>query len=640
MRNEPRLPLFLFLLFTLAGLPVAATSYVMVPDEALVDQAPAAAVVRVEAVNTAAGDRGIATDYTVTIEQPLKGSLAQGTVRVRIPGGTGRGGRGLKIHGAPKLRVGERALLFLAPGQDGTYRLVHFLLGAFREVEIGGKRIARRNLAEATQMRITGKGLEPVPGQAADQVRDFDAFAAWVKARAAGHARPADYLVTEAAGPLRRATDKFTLFVDDEDGFNLRWFDFDDGANVQWRAYRTGQPGVPGGGYNDFQTALAAWNAEPQTPIDYRYAGTTNSTAGLDFDDGVNSILFDDPDDFLNETFSCISGGILALGGPFYFTDTTDWEGLPYHAIAEADIVINDGLSCFFAASPNASLAAQELFGHELGHTLGLGHACGDDFSPSCSSSAALDQALMRAFVHDDSRGAQLQADDRNGVRALYRSGSAPPPTVPTAPTGLTAEPFSTTEIELSWTDRSTNETAFRIEMKELGGTFAEIGTVGANADGAIVQNLDPATGYVFRVRASNAAGASAYTNEATAATNGPVGTCVPNTNTLCLTGGRFRVQVAWSTLTETGLGTVVPVTADDSGLFWFFGSENWEMLIKVLNGCPVNSRYWIFYAATTNVEYTVTVTDTQTGRVKVYFNPQGVVSPAVTDTSALATCP
>ena len=63
-------------------------------------------------------------------------------------------------------------------------------------------------------------------------------------------------------------------------------------------------------------------------------------------------------------------------------------------------------------------------------------------------------------------------------------------------------------------------------------------------------------------------------------------------------------------------------------------------MLVKVLNACGLNQHYWVFSAATTNVEYTLTVTDTQTGDKKTYFNPLGTAAPAVTDTSAFATCP
>ena len=117
---------------------------------------------------------------------------------------------------------------------------------------------------------------------------------------------------------------------------------------------------------------------------------------------------------------------------------------------------------------------------------------------------------------------------------------------------------------------------------------------------------------------------------------------CTPDANTLCLNGGRFMVQVQWTDFQgNTGAGNVVPgVSSDTSGLFWFFGPDNWEMLIKVLNGCVVNNHYWVLGAASTNVEYTIQVTDTQTGQVKTYSNPLGTQSPAITDAAAFATCP
>ncbi len=116
---------------------------------------------------------------------------------------------------------------------------------------------------------------------------------------------------------------------------------------------------------------------------------------------------------------------------------------------------------------------------------------------------------------------------------------------------------------------------------------------------------------------------------------------CVPGPGTFCLLGGRFRVEVTWSDAQgEAGAGTTAGCPSDGSGLFWFFSPDNWEMLVKVIDGCAVNQRYWVFLAATTNVGYTLTVTDTATGQAQRYANPVGVNAPAVTDTSAFATCP
>jgi hypothetical protein len=629
-------------LIALSGAPLGATSYVMVSDEALVDAAPLAVVGRIVSIN-AADTAGSATEYHLQVEEALKGD-ASGVLTVRVPGGMGSGGIGLRIFGAPRFAQGERTLLFLRADGKGGYRLVHFLLGAFHEVPAGEHGLAVRDLREASEVRVTAAGLAEAAPARQETLRDFAAFARWIKARAAGarlipglSADPG-YRVADADGSLRQLAGKFVLFEDPDDGLNLRWFNFDTAGSVAWRALSTGQQGLTGGGSSEFRTALQAWNAEPQTPIDYRYAGTTTSTNGLDTYDEVNTIVFNDPSDIL-DPFSCSSGGVLALGGPWYTGETTSFRGQAYHTIVNADIIINNGISCFFSASPNASRAAQELFGHELGHTLGLDHSCGDAGGPTCGN-ATLSDALMRAFIHDDSRGARLNSDDQAAVRALYRQAASGG--VPAAPTGLAATTTSTTEVHLVWQDNASNETEYRIEARILGGAYSDIGGVPASSTAADVVNLTPATGYVFRVRAHNASGYSAYSNEASTATDAAIGPCVADGQTLCLNNGRFRVQVAWAiTGGQTGVGQVVPVSSDDSGLFWFFDANNWEMLVKVLNGCAATPpRYWVFFAATTNVQYTVTVTDTQTGAVKAYFNPLNNSAAAVTDTGAFATCP
>ncbi len=117
--------------------------------------------------------------------------------------------------------------------------------------------------------------------------------------------------------------------------------------------------------------------------------------------------------------------------------------------------------------------------------------------------------------------------------------------------------------------------------------------------------------------------------------------TCAEDSVTLCLNRGRFRVEVEWrDSRGGAGNGRVVPVSSADSGLFWFFSPENWEILVKVLDGCDINNRFWVFFAATTNVEFTVTVTDSFTGVTREYSNPLGRAADAVTDTAAFATCP
>jgi hypothetical protein len=115
--------------------------------------------------------------------------------------------------------------------------------------------------------------------------------------------------------------------------------------------------------------------------------------------------------------------------------------------------------------------------------------------------------------------------------------------------------------------------------------------------------------------------------------------TCTTNTTTACLNANRFGVKVSWKTSSATGQATAIKYSSD-SAFYWFFNVENVEVFAKVLNGCGLNSRYWVFAAAATDVEYTITVTDAKTGTVKTYFHPSGAPAPAITDTNAFATCP
>jgi hypothetical protein len=115
---------------------------------------------------------------------------------------------------------------------------------------------------------------------------------------------------------------------------------------------------------------------------------------------------------------------------------------------------------------------------------------------------------------------------------------------------------------------------------------------------------------------------------------------CTPGDTRLCLAGGRFQVDVTWTRADGSrGPGHAVSLTAD-TGYFWFFNSTNVEMVIKVLNGCGLNNRHWVFAGGLTDVRARIEVTDTKTGTVKTYTNPQGTAFQPIQDTAAFATCP
>jgi hypothetical protein len=123
-------------------------------------------------------------------------------------------------------------------------------------------------------------------------------------------------------------------------------------------------------------------------------------------------------------------------------------------------------------------------------------------------------------------------------------------------------------------------------------------------------------------------------------------GSCVPDAATLCLDDQpgdmRFKVQVPFHTSLAGGLsGSGHPISlaglgVGHGGLFWFFAADNPELLVKVVNGCTINQKYWLFTSGATNVGLTITVTDTKTGQSWTRTNPDGTAVPTIQDINAL----
>lgn len=699
------------LLLALASLPAAATSVVVGTDEDLFDQAP---VVLEGTILSSAPAPGLpATQYRVRVERTLKAPGGKaltgnfGEIVVRVLGGDDVNGNHLTIWGAPSLQTGERALLFLVRHADGTYGPLHLALGAFHEVtdlsDIGRK-LAVRDLAE---MQDVGGG-EAVPAE--DTARDAGRFASWLADRAAGLLRPADYFVKGGA-ELRHIQEKFNYLG----GIKQRWNVFDSGGSVSWRYQASGQPGLDDGGVSEIKAAMGAWNGDPATNINYHLDGTTSATNGFKRSDGVNAIIFEDPNGEVDGTFTCSSpgrgSGVLAIGGTW-----TNGSTGGVARVVEGDVITNDGVGCWF----NTPKRAEQIFGHELGHSLGLGHSCGDDRTGPCTDPLEA-QAIMRATAFNDERGARLNEDDLAAILTLYPGSSnppPPPPDAPAAPTNLVATVASASSIQLTWTDNATDETEYRVEMKRGSGAFQEIrvmaanstsvtitglqpqtlytfrvrdrkgsvssaysnlasvttpssslpaapssltatpvsamairldwkdnasneiafdlevaspnGTavtpnaIAANAHSFTVGGLTPDTPYTFRVRAVNGDGLSAFSNPASATTQGgTTGPCVGSAGNLCLLGGRFRVAVRFRAQGVPGTGQAVP-RSDQTGLFWFFDAANIELIVKMIDGQGVNGFFWTYYGGLSDVEYWITVTDTQKGDTKTYHNPPG----------------
>ena len=104
----------------------------------------------------------------------------------------------------------------------------------------------------------------------------------------------------------------------------------------------------------------------------------------------------------------------------------------------------------------------------------------------------------------------------------------------------------------------------------------------------------------------------------------------------LCL-AGRFRIHLDWLAEGANRSSPGVPIGLTAAfGYFWFFSPNNVEVAVKVVDGRAVDGHFWVFAASLTNVEFTMTVTDTVTGASQIYVNPAGQLA-SFADTTTFA---
>jgi hypothetical protein len=112
-------------------------------------------------------------------------------------------------------------------------------------------------------------------------------------------------------------------------------------------------------------------------------------------------------------------------------------------------------------------------------------------------------------------------ADDQ-----IYITTPSPPSSPPNAPTNLVAMAVSSTQINISWSDNSSNETSFVVERGPTNnGPWTSVRITGPNVQAYSDPGLTPATPYFYQVKAVNGSGPSEYSNIASATTQQQGGT-------------------------------------------------------------------------------------------------------------------
>ncbi len=272
---------------------------------------------------------------------------------------------------------------------------------------------------------------------------------------------------------------------------------------------------------------------------------------------GANGIL---------SVFAAGNGNFFGVGynvdsSPFYPCSYTSSSQLCVAATTQTDAKAsfsNYGSTSVDLGAPGVNILStirNGSYAYYDGTSMATPHVSGAAALVLSACALTLDQ-LKAAILNNVDPVSSLAGKTVTGGRLnAHKALSCVPPTPPSAPSALTATAVSSSRIDLTWADNSSNETGFKIERSTDGVSFAEIATVGANVTSYSNTGLDPSATYHYRVRANNAAGDSGYSNTASATTlAAPLPPTAPSGLT-ATAASSSQIDLAWAdnSSNETG---------------------------------------------------------------------------------------
>lgn len=401
------LPLGLLLIATVHA---KATTAVMLSDSELIVNSRLIVTGKVVSVISAWDDTHsmVWTYVEVRTDRVLKGELSEGTIVLKQIGGEA-GDSGVRVFGQPGYTPGERVLLYLNTGPDGSLHAAHAFMGKFSVVADGATDwgIIERS-AEAQDIEL----LARTTGGEITNRAPFHSYLKKIQQTLKQEAvRIAEIDASRAGEPVVAVPAEYSRKKKQASGFRLeyvfmaggvRWMEADSGQPISYYVNPNACP-VAGGGTAEVARAMSAWPDQSGASIHLQIAGQTGA-CGIVIDN-VNTISFGDCLGQLDPPVGC--SGIVALTAINYTNESKVVGGFSFNRLLEADTVFNKGMSCFLAVSANLA----EVTCHELGHAIGLSHP-GDP------------AAIMWGSAHGNGRDATLGADDKAGILAIYPAGT------------------------------------------------------------------------------------------------------------------------------------------------------------------------------------------------------------------------
>jgi hypothetical protein len=528
----------------------SATVFQPLTDRQLADRSDAVVVATVRDATSRLDNQGhVITDYRFDIEQTIKGG-AMGTITVSEIGGVS-GSRFTFIADSASYTPGERVMVFLRKGADGTYFTTAMAMGKFSFTRTArGESVVMRDVSELRD----------------DPARLADGFEQFVKGGKSAPYETKLTPITSALHPRALAFPASAYCV--AFGSPLRR-DGGESGTVPFFVKGT-LSGVPNANSN-IDSGRGAWTNDPDAGITLSDAGAATGVSPTPAFDGSNVI-------YLNQAPPpgaglCDRADICTIISGNTSTTHT-FHGETFISILDADII-------FGSAAPSEF---EVLITHELGHAIGFRHANQAGAQPF-NNAAIMSSPTSTAF------GSTLQPWDHEAVATVY--GNGPSCVAPTSvsifgggtyPSGQTAALTATVTggngtFTFAWFDGALNDTSH---------------PVGTNSNTFTTPPITTTKNYWVRV--SNSCGNVTATTSVTPQVCTPVSIAVqPNVSQSVNSGGSATLTVTaagsspfsyqWYQATST-LDTSHPVGANSPSFTTPALTQATSYYVTVTNGC------------------------------------------------------
>lgn len=240
-------------------------------------------------------------------------------------------------------------------------------------------------------------------------------------------------------------------------------------------------------------------------------------------------------------------------------------------------------------ADPTATGAGQRVFGVSVNGSLLVDNL---DLYAVAGANTALDLVLPVTATTDSLNVQfQTQAGSTQPAKVNAILVGATQVLSPAAPASLTATAASASQINLSWADRSANESSFQLEVSTNGATYTALPALGANVTTYVHSGLSPSTTYSYRLRACNTTGCSAPATASAATQAGPP--AAPSNLTLAA-ASTTQIDLTWTDNSPNEDGFAIERSPTGTATTYIqIGSVPANQRTYSSTGLSANTRYY-----------------------------------------------